>query len=128
MATFSSRSALVVDGVDATVRSFTLKAVEARVKADAVVVRTAGRAADLMRALVPVDEGDLLDSITADRQASMDGLFVYADAGPSREANRGAFKAPWIESGTVKMSPQPFVGPAADRVLPEFELAMRALL
>lgn len=128
MATFSSRTAITVDGIDATVRSFTLKAAAMRSLSGAVVVKIADRAADRMREDVPIDEGDLLDSITADTSPTFTGLSVYADAGPSRAANPGAFKAPWIEHGTVKMSPQPFAGPAADRVLPELEVALRALL
>jgi hypothetical protein len=137
MATFSSnisgashagRSSIVVDGVDAVARSFTLRAARVRPPTGSVVVQFASRAAERMRQDVPIDEGDLLDSITSDTSATSEGLGVYADAGPSRSANAGAFKAPMIEHGTVKMSPQPFVGPSADRIISEFEQAMRALL
>ena len=43
-----------------------------------------------------------------------------ADAGPDPRADESAFVARFLEHGTVKMSPQPFVGPAADQTFPEF--------
>lgn len=122
-----SRSSFDVDGVDLVVKSFTREAATVALGAGAVVVEYAGKAADLMRSSVPVDEGNVLDSITADDRPSVDGTGVYAEAGPDLEANRQAFVAYWLEDGTAIMAPRPFVGPAADQVLPAFERAIAGL-
>lgn len=117
-----------IDGLDATVAWFALSATKARAGAPVVAVKSAAKAADRMRAKVPIDEGDLLDSITSDPTATLTPAGAYADAGPSRTANPGAFKAHLIERGTVKMGPSPFMQPAGDETLPDFEDDMRKLL
>lgn len=126
-ATRAGKSGLVVDGVDVVVQQFTREALSSSARASAVVVTYAEKAANRMRATVPVDQGDLLDSISADRQATIEDGSVFAEAGPDLDENPAAFVARFIENGTVKMSPRPFAGPAADGVLPDFERAMRAL-
>ena len=102
---------LVVEGVDALVRDFTRKATTVQPLAGKAVVESAEKAAQWMRDTVPVDEGDVLDSITSDRAPTPTPGGVYADAGPEH------FVARFLENGTVKMSPRPFVGPAADRAV-----------
>lgn len=122
------RTAFVVEGVDVLVASFTREAVTIAPKAGAVVVAGASRAAQRMKDRVHIDEGDLLDSITADQKPTAQGLGVYADAGPSEAANaEGAFKGPFFENGTVKMPPDPFAGPAADETGPEVFEAIKRL-
>jgi hypothetical protein len=122
-----SRGGIVVEGLDAVVTQFARKAGQIPVGAGAAAVAAAQQAADVQRRLVPIDEGDLLDSITADDRPTITATSVYADAGPDASANPGAFKGPLHEHGTVKMAPNPFVAPSADEVMPTFEKALRAL-
>jgi len=121
-----TRGGVVIEGLDLVVSDFTRKAVTLQPLASAAVVRFAGKAAQKMRDRVPIDEGDLLNSITADNTPSTDGQGVYADAGPELSI-KGGFKGHLIEHGTVKMGPQPFAGPAADDLFPEFEDAIKHL-
>lgn len=122
-----TRGGIVVDGVDLIVSDFMREATAVRPRAARVVVKHADRAAQRMRDLVPVDEGDLLDSVTSDASASTDGHRVWADAGPDVSQNPGGFKGHLIERGTVDTAPQPFVGPAGDQTLPEFVADVRGL-
>ena len=117
----------VVDGIDEVVRDFTFRAVAVQPAAAKVVVSSAEKLAQKMRDLVPVDEGDVLDSITSDSHATIDGSGVYADAGPDPAANKHAFIARFLEHGTVKMAPRPFIQPAADQTLESFGAAMKAI-
>lgn len=119
---------IVVEGVDVLTRAFTSAAVAATVDASALVITTAEKAANHMRANVPVDEGNVLDSISADRIATVDVGGVCAEAGPDLDENPAAFVARYLENGTVKMSPRPFVGPAADHVAPDFERGLERLI
>lgn len=121
-ASHESRSGIIVDGVDAVVTRFTRDAASIRPQAGAVVVHHAERAAQRMRDTVAIgpDPHHVLDSITADTRPTIDRTEVYADAGPDPRADEGAFVARFLEHGTVKQAPQPFVGPAADRTIPEF--------
>lgn len=116
------RGGVVVEGLDAVVRDFTRKAATLQPAAGAATVRAAGRAAERMRNTVPIGPPELhvLDSITADQTPNFDLGGPYADAGPDMEAGEGAFVARFLENGTVKMSPRPFAGPAADKTIPEF--------
>lgn len=125
-----TRGGIVVDGLDAVVRDFTRKAATLQVEAGREVVRHADRAAQRMRNTVPIGPPELhvLDSITADQRPSIDPTVgIYADCGPDPAANAGAFVARFLERGTVHMEPRPFVGPAADQTLPEFERAIGRL-
>lgn len=118
---------IVVEGLDSVVTEFSRKADRIRPQAATVVVKAAERAAERIRDRVPIDEGDLLDSITADQRATFEGSSVYADAGPDPAANAKAFVGPMIEHGTVKMGPRPFVAPAERETSPEFAAALKAL-
>lgn len=122
-----SRSALTADGLDGLVKDITRDAATIRPLAAVLVVEHAGQMAQKMRDRVPVKEGNLLDSITADQHATFDGSGVYADAGPDPAANDEAFVGPMIEKGTVKMGPQPFMRPAADLQIPLFVASLRKL-
>ena len=115
------RGGTVATGVDAIVAEFTREADLVRPRAAQAVVDAAKDAADLMRDLVPVYEGNVKASITSDPAATVHGFGFYADAGPDSVANKEAFVARYLEYGTRKMAPRPFVHPAADRVLPQFE-------
>lgn len=71
---------------------------------------------------VPVDTGNLKGSIghsdlrTVGSTGSIGGEF-----GPTAEYG------PYVEHGTSRMAPQPFMGPAADHIAPGFEQAMARL-
>lgn len=112
---------VVADGVDALVRDITRKAATIEPLAGKAVVEFADKAAQRMRDTVAVDEGDVLDSITSDSTPTRGAGGVYADAGPEHFVSR------FLENGTVHMSPRPFVGPAADRTVPELGAAIREL-
>jgi HK97 gp10 family phage protein len=68
----------------------------------------------------PVDTGNLRNSINVSLSGSglSAGDAIAAEVGP--EANYGIF----IELGTWKMAPQPFLGPAFDEVEPSFLAAL----
>lgn len=51
---------------------------------------------------------------------------VYSD-GYTGEVGPGAYYAPYVEFGTDRMAPQPFLGPAYDAVEPSFLAAMRRI-
>lgn len=117
-----TRGGIVLDGLDEVVSMFTRKAATIRPAAGAVTVRHAGKVAQRMRDTVAIgpDPHHVLDSITSDERPTFDRTTVYADAGPDPRADEGAFVARFLEHGTVRQAPQPFVGPAADRTVPEF--------
>lgn len=118
---------VVIEGLDEVVRELTFRPLRAQAASAKVVVEHAGRLAQKMRDLVPIREGDVLASITADQHATIDGSGVYADAGPDPAANKAAFVARFLEHGTVKMAPRPFVQPAADQTIDAFVAAMKAI-
>jgi HK97 gp10 family phage protein len=127
VASHQGASGVVIDGLDEVVRDLTFRAVAIQPVAAKIVVEHAGKLAQKMRDLVPVDQGDVLDSITADQSATFDASGVYADAGPDPAANKAAFVARFLEHGTIKMAPRPFIGPAADQTLDAFVAAMKAI-
>lgn len=115
-------SGIVVDGTDEITSMFTRKATTIRPAAGVVAVKHAAKAAQQMRDTVAIgpDPHHVLDSITEDDRPTFHRTEVWADAGPDPRADEGAFVARFLENGTVKQAPQPFVGPAADRTFPEF--------
>lgn len=70
------------------------------------------------QALAPVDTGNLRSSIGTD--IAGDGRFgvIEAEIGPT--ADYGAY----VEYGTSRMAPQPYLGPAFDRRAPGLEQAL----
>lgn len=88
--------------------------------ASAAVRKTA---ADIIRdaqIATPVRTGNLRSSITAD--IADYPAVVSAEVGPT--ASYGAY----VEFGTSKQAPQPYLGPAADRHVPILETALTRLL
>lgn len=83
--------------------------------AKVAVAKTAFDLSAIAQAIVPVDTGTTKNSIGAD----IDGLIAVI--GPTTSY------APFLEYGTYKMPPRPFMGPAADQVEPGFIEAMRQL-
>lgn len=97
---------------------------EARLAAidESVGLLLAGCAARIERdakILAPVDTGNLRASISA--SDTRDGDTRGIEVGPS--ANYGGF----VEDGTSRMRPQPYMGPALDRVSPQFVTGMTAI-
>lgn len=64
----------------------------------------------------PVDTGNLRNSISTDHGV------LSAEIGPTAEY--GAY----VEEGTSRMAPQPYMGPAADRNFPRLEAALAAIV
>lgn len=81
--------------------------------------------ADIVRVaqnLVPVDTGYLKSSIgsdpvTVDKKGTVSGV-----AGPTADY------AEYVEDGTSRMGPQPYMGPAAERVAPLWVEAVEQLM
>lgn len=87
--------------------------------AQAVVRKTAKDIEATAKNLVPVDTGNLKGSIgTSDLRTVGQSGGLSAEIGPTAEY--GAF----VEFGTSRMAPRPYMGPAADRHLPMFEQAI----
>lgn len=91
-------------------------------RAQVVVRKTAIDIESTAKQIAPVDTGNLKGSIghsdlrTVGRSGSL-----AVEIGPT--ASYGVF----LEMGTSRMAPQPFMGPAADRHAPGFEQAMAQL-
>jgi HK97 gp10 family phage protein len=80
------------------------------------VVRKSGNDIEAdAKAYCPVDTGNLRGSISADYGV------LSAEIGPTAEYGI------WVEGGTARMAPQPYMGPAFDRREPEFVAAIAAL-
>lgn len=77
----------------------------------------AGRTANLARASAPVRTGELRGGISVQVAGSGQSAAIFATAP----------YAPYVEHGTSKMPPQPFMAPALDQVEPEFIAAVEAL-
>lgn len=86
-------------------------------KAQGAVVKTGADIVGDARGTVAVDTGYLKSTIGMD--VDPDGLGL--EAGPTAEY--GAF----VERGTSRMAPQPYLGPAFDRRAPGLERAIRDL-
>lgn len=113
-----------VSGLDALIRDVTFAANRVRPEAAKMIVKQGDAVAQKMRDTVPVDEGNVLDSITSDDSATEDGTGVWVEAGPDMEANRQAFVARFLEDGTSKMAPRSFVEPSLARQVPELVKAL----
>lgn len=71
---------------------------------------------------VPVDTGNLKGSIGhSDLRTVGSTGTIGGEFGPTAEYG------PYVELGTSRMAPQPFMGPAADYIAPGFEQAMAQL-
>lgn len=105
---------VTITGFDELVDAIEGEVDRIRHRAPKVVEKHIEEMAQKMRDHVPVGEGTTLESITADEHAAVDGNLIWAEAGPEWFVGR------FIEHGTVKMPPRPFVDPAADGVLGAF--------
>lgn len=87
------------------------------VAADKLVRSATLRTEALGKARAPVDTGFLRTSITSEFDGGPGSARIVGETGP--EANYAHF----VEGGTSRMAPQPFMGPAADVVEPQFYAA-----
>jgi len=71
--------------------------------------------------LAPVDTGYLRSSISTTITGGGNSSQVAAEVGPT--ANYGIY----VEEGTSRMRPQPYMGPALDRVAPMWVAAIRQI-
>ena len=84
-----------------------------------VVRKTATDVAKTGKQLAPVDTGNLKSSIgTSDLRAMGTAGSIEAEVGPTAAYGR------YVEQGTSRMAPQPYMGPAADKHAPAFEQAL----
>lgn len=72
------------------------------------------------KARTPVDTGYLKGSIGSNH--GRDGNLTYSDIGPT--ANYGSY----VEFGTHRAGPQPYMMPAADAVTPSFVAGVEAVM
>lgn len=86
-------------------------------KAKNIVSKVAHGIEATAKSLVRVDTGATKNSIGAD--ISPDGL--HAEVGPTTSYS------PYLEWGTSRMGPYPFMGPALDQWAPQFEAAVEQL-
>lgn len=96
-----------------------LRDVEAR--AAAVLGKTASDIVRDAQQRAPVDTGFLRNSISAGDVTKPAPGSLRVEVGPS--ASYGAF----VEYGTSRMAPRPFLGPASDAHVPRFEAAVEQL-
>lgn len=90
--------------------------------AKAIVKKTAKDIEASAKAIAPVDTGNLRNSIkTSD-------LRTVSQSAPSAEVRASAIYAQYLEFGTSRMAPQPFMGPAASKHEPAFLKAMEELI
>lgn len=79
-----------------------------------VVAKSAHDIEAKAKAKAPVDTGNLKNSITTD----------IAEDGMSAEVGPTASYASYVELGTARQAPQPYLIPAAEEVVPQFEKAI----
>lgn len=88
-----------------------------RQRASQVVRKAAFDIEARAKQVVPVRTGNLKNSIQTTMESDLTAVVGTA-----------VEYAPYVELGTRKMAPRPYLGPAAEAVRPSFEAAMRSLL
>jgi len=92
-----------VSDLDRLARDLTKAADRIEAGLPAIIAKTTLDIEADAKKIVPVDTGNLKNSITSD----IDG--PHGEVGPT--ASYGAY----VEYGTARMAPQPYMGPAADK-------------
>lgn len=91
--------------------------------ADRGVETAAGFVADVERQLVPVDDGDLYDTIrVAEKERDMERSVIAGDPTVTKQDGRPVDYVSDVEYGTDVSGAQPFVEPAAEQIKPEIEV------
>lgn len=117
MATFTIKS----EGVAQLVESFALDGKESPRKAEQAVRKAALEIERSAKRRAPVDTGFLRSSISTGFEGEVLRGGFMAEVGPG--ARYGIF----VELGTHRAAPHPFLGPAFDKVEPSFIAAMQAI-
>ncbi len=107
----------MADDLDSLAADLTRAGLTAGVKVAAVVAKAAHDVEALGKAFAPVDTGALRGSITT----TIGALGLSAEIGPS--VDYGAY----VEYGTSRQAPAAYMGPALDRVSPDFAAALEVL-
>lgn len=111
---------LGIDELNRVVATFTDKTNGMDSRTALVVRKAAFDVERFAKEIVPVDTGFLRSSIVTEIFGN--SMRVYG-----AEVRAEASYAGWVEGGTSRMAPQPFMGPAYERVLPGFTKAMEFL-
>lgn len=91
-------------------------------RAQVVVRKSAVDGVRIAKNKVPVDTGNLKSTIShSDLRGVGQSGNIAAEFGPTADYG------PYVELGTSRMAPQPFMGPAADAIAGPFEQAMAQL-
>ena len=93
--------------------------VTSRVKARKAIQKTCADSKSDMQALAAVDTGAMRASVSYETHSERDS--IWGEVGPTVDY------AIWVETGTSRMAPQPFVRPAFDRRAPILELMLDQL-
>lgn len=107
-----------VTGGDALLRKLTVMPERAKEQVRTVMAQQADEIVEMMKRLVPVDQGDLRDSIAwrwgsrAPKGAMAIGTVGAKGSDMTVTIYATDFKARWIEFSTVKMPAQPFFFPS----------------
>jgi HK97 gp10 family phage protein len=109
-----------VQGLDAVVVDFAKASATIHKRAAGIVKEHTDRTVDTAKQLVPQDRPELVNRIKSDVKGTRGEAVAE---GSSRPRVIPAF----VEYGTHKDRPQPFMGPAHDRHAPDFVKDMEAL-
>ena len=119
---------VTLTGDEEVISAFTRAAVSAPLRASGVIRRTALNVAESQRHHVPVDTGALQDAIeaTTPRGGTLGPGALQADIGPRAQTIWGAplHYARFVEYGTAKMGPRPFVFVGFESQRAQFESDM----
>lgn len=108
----------MVQGIGAMNRMFAVLPAKVEASARVAMEKGAEELVAMMKRLVPVDEGDLRNSIAWTWGAAPKGATVLAESktadarGLKLTVYATDYKARWIEFGTTKMSAKPFFFPS----------------
>lgn len=96
---------------DRLLRALKAKVPKLQAAIEVANLQSAQEIAEMAQRLVPVDEGDLRDSIVATAAGQISPGGVEVPAGGAR-VSTADYKAAWVEFGTVKSRAQPFFFPS----------------
>lgn len=102
-----------------------------RVVAIAVGAATRKAAFDIQRGAqqaAPVDTGALRSSIGVDYSTGLDTISTRSGGSQTVEIGPSVHYGAYVELGTSRHGPQPYLAPAYDRVIPGYEAAIDAIL
>lgn len=103
--------------LDGLIRALDAEVHQVGDRVSAIVRKTAHDIEATAKELAPVDTGHLRSSIGVDIFRE-DGALIVAEIGPTADYG------PYVEYGTHRAGPQPYMGPSADRHAPLMERAI----